>query len=79
MSEVEIFEKVDTVLKKLKFCTEEPQIDKLFEEFSISSFQERIKLLDRCMEATTNHESYDEDEYKFCREVFVEGSWRLLI
>lgn len=78
MSELEKYDQVDKFLKKLNLCTEESQIDNLFEEFAIYSFQERIELIDRCMNATTNHSSYDEDEYKFCREVFVEGSWRLL-
>ena len=82
MADLEVYDKIDDVLKRLYLCTEKSQIDDVFSDASISNPADKIRLLRRCMEVDkvygTPDEIPDEDEYEFECAVFEEGTWRML-
>lgn len=82
MAELEVYDKIDAVLKRLYLCTEKSQIDTVFKEASISQPLEKINLLRKCMGVETVYgtpeEIPDENEYEFECAVFEEGTWRML-
>lgn len=68
---------------KLYLCTQEAEIDNLFNQFAITNISARIDYLRRSMGVDEiydfNQEPISETEqYEFEKEAFVEGSWRLL-
>ena len=79
---LEVYDKIDTVLKKLYLCTAKSQIDSVFDEAAITEPKEKINLLRKCMEVEnvygTPEKISDEDEYEFECAVFEEGPWRML-
>ena len=79
---LEVYDKIDSVLKKLYLCTEKKQIDDVFNEAGIIHSQEKINLLRKCMEVEnvygTPEKNTDKDEYEFECAVFTEGTWRML-
>ena len=79
---LDTYNKIDHLLKKLYLCTEEEEIDALFEENGITDYAERSVLLNKCMgvlEASGTPERVSKkDMYKLDRCVFVDGTWRLL-
>jgi hypothetical protein len=79
---LEVYDKIDTVLKKLYLCTAKSQIDSVFDEAAITEPKEKINLLRKCMEVEnvygTPEKISDEDEYEFECAVFEEGTWRML-
>lgn len=79
---LEVYDKIDTVLKKLYLCTAKSQIDSVFDEAAITEPKEKINLLRKCMEVEnvygTPERISDEDEYEFECAVFEEGTWRML-
>lgn len=82
MAELEVYDKIDAVLKKLYLCTEKSQIDAVFKDASINQPTEKINLLRKCMGVETVYGTpekiSDEDEYEFECAVFEEGTWRML-
>lgn len=82
MSNIDVYNQVDAVLKRLYGFTEKRQIDALFDEQNITDYDERIKLLHKCMEVeevySTPEQASAEDEYNFTCAVFEEGTWRML-
>lgn len=82
MAELEVYDKIDAVLKRLYLCTEKSQIDTVFKEASISQPLEKINLLRKCMGVEkvygTPETITDDDEYEFECAVFEEGTWRML-
>ena len=71
---LEVYDKIDTVLKKLYLCTAKSQIDSVFDEAAITEPKEKINLLRKCMEVEnvygTPEKISDEDEYEFECAVF---------
>ena len=53
MSNIDVYNQVDAVLKRLYGFTEKRQIDALFDEENITDYNERVKLLHKCMELKT--------------------------
>lgn len=82
MAESEVYDKIDSVLKKLYLCTEKSQIDAVFKDASITSHSEKINLLRKCMGVEkvygTPEKITEDDEYEFECAVFEEGTWRML-
>ncbi len=71
------------LMKVLKFCTEYEDIEKIFNEFNISTFSDKISYLRRVMGVEQIYDApqkgiTEEDDYEFECEAFTEGSWRLL-
>lgn len=79
---LDVYDKINTVLNELYLCTEKSQVDKVFQDASISVPTEKINLLRKCMgvEAVygTPEKLSDEEEYEFECAVFEEGTWRML-
>jgi len=79
---VDVYDKINIILKNLYTCTDKTQIDDVFDKNGVNDFPERIKLLRRCMEVEhvygTPETLTDEDDYEFECAVFVEGTWRML-
>ena len=79
---LEAYDKIDSVLKRLYLCTEKSQIDSLFKDAGIMTPSDKIRLLRKCMEIenvySTPEKVSDEDEYEFECAVFEEGTWRML-
>lgn len=79
---VDVYDKINIILKNLYTCTDKTQIDNVFDKNGVNDFPERIKLLRRCMEVEhvygTPETLTDEDDYEFECAVFVEGTWRML-
>ena len=82
MSNIDVYNQVDAVLKRLYGFTEKRQIDALFDEENINDYNERIKLLHKCMEVediyNTPEEISAKEDYDFTCAVFEEGTWRML-
>lgn len=76
---VEGIEKYDRILSELTLCTEEAEVDALFEKEEIKNYKERSFILNRCMGGLKQWgiEEEEEEEYELERYVFVEGKWRL--
>ena len=70
------------ILKELYRCTEEAEIDALFEKEGVQDYKERMFLLDKCMgfveTFSTPEEITEEGEYELNRRIFVEATWRLM-
>ena len=79
---VDVYDKINIILKNLYTCTDKTQIDDVFDKNGVKDFPERIKLLRRCMEVEhvygTPETLTDEVDYEFECAVFVEGTWRML-
>lgn len=81
-AKLDVYNKIDEVLKKLYLCTEKTQIDDVFNKAEINTMSDRINILRKCMEVEnvygTPEKISDEDEYEFECAVFEEGTWRML-
>ena len=79
---VDVYDKIDVILKNLYTCTDKTQIDDVFEKNGVDNLHERIKLLRKCMAVEcvygTPETLTDKDDYEFECAVFVEGTWRML-
>jgi hypothetical protein len=82
MSGMDVYKKIDSILKRLYVCTEKAQIDELFVAEQIDDYTERLELLHKCMGVEDVYNTPEkitlEDEYDFECAIFVEGTWRLL-
>lgn len=76
------YNKIDHLLKKLCLCTEEEEIDALFEENGITDYAKRSVLLNKCVDGLetsgTTERVSKKDMYKLDRFVFAKGTWMLL-
>lgn len=81
-AKLDVYNKIDNVLKQLYLCTEKSQIDSVFSAAEIREPSEKIDLLRKCMEIEnvygTPEKLSDEEEYEFECAVFEEGTWRML-
>ena len=79
---VDVYDKINIILKNLYTCTDKTQIDDVFDKNGVDSLSERIALLRRCMNVEcvygTPETLTDKDDYEFECAVFVEGTWRML-
>ena len=79
---VDVYDKINIILKNLYTCTDKTQIDDVFDKNGVDSLLERIKLLRKCMAVErvygTPETLTDKDDYEFECAVFVEGTWRML-
>lgn len=69
--------------KKLFLCTNEADIENVFNLFNVKDISQRISYLRRSMGVETVYDAPQKgltkkDEYEFECEAFTEGSWRLL-
>lgn len=81
-AKLDVYNTIDSVLKRLYLCTEKSQIDSVFKDADINNPSEKISLLRKCMDVEnvygTPEKVSDEDEYEFECAVFEEGTWRML-
>ncbi|MDR1468218.1 MAG: hypothetical protein LBT00_02870 [Spirochaetaceae bacterium] len=80
---VETSNKVDAIVSDLFDSVEREQVNNVFEKHSIKNMNDRIKLLQKCMQVTGTSDSGEklpaEDQYADELEIFVYGRWRSLI
>ena len=83
MSEsIEGIEKSERILNGLTLCTEEAEVDALFEKEDIKNYKERSFILNKCMGVLEQwgipQETEDVEQYELDRYVFAEGTCRLM-
>lgn len=82
VSNIDVYNRIDSVLKRLYGLTKKEQIDMLFDDEKIADYNERTKLLHKCMEIesvySTPEQTSAKEEYEFTCAVFAEGTWRML-
>lgn len=71
------------LMKKLLLCTNENDIESLFNQFNIQNLTKKISFLRRRMGVEKIYDApqkglTEQDEYEFECEAFTEGSWRLM-
>jgi hypothetical protein len=83
MNITDISYKVDSIVDRLQASLDKEQVEEVFVTYEIDDPEERIKLLRKCMQVMVFENVEDdislEDAYNDELEIFVEGSWRLLI
>ena len=83
MGIIEAADKVDNIIKNLFVSTTKEQVDEIFNKHEITSPSDKIALLHKCMqiESTSSVPTSltPEELYPDELEIFIEGSWRLLI
>ena len=81
-SSIAIYNKVEEVLRRLYLCTEQEQIEDVFNKYEIKSFKERSDFLKKRMgilETTgTPDDTSEKEDYEFDCAVFIDGTWRLV-
>lgn len=81
-SNLNVYDKVESIIKNLYACTTKDEINNLFLRNNVLDPREKSGLLRRCMDIKsvygTPEKLSPEDEYDFDCAVFVEGTWRML-
>jgi hypothetical protein len=79
---VDVSNKVDSMLDELFVSFEKPKVQAVFEKHGVTDLDERIKLLQKCMQvidtSDMDEELSVEDRYTDELEIFASGQWRLL-
>jgi hypothetical protein len=80
---VEMANRVDNIVDDLFASFEKEQVDHVFSRHGITDLDERVLLLQKCMQVTDTSDSSEymppEDRYADELEIFVYGRWRFLI
>jgi len=83
LSLIEASEKVGNIVEDLFLSVKKEQVENIFSKNNISDKSARIKLLQKCMHvldtSNTNEVLSLDDDYNDELEIFLDGTWRMLI
>jgi hypothetical protein len=79
----EVSRKVDNIIEDLQLSVKREQVEDVFSRNEIGDKSERIQLLRKCMQVLDMSNSDTpltlDDEYSDELEIFLNGTWRLLL
>jgi len=74
------YKKVDDIIKELYSCDTKEEAENIFEKSEITSFKDRIYILQKCMgieKVFNSSNATEEEDYKSDLSAFEDGTWRL--